>query len=80
MFIDGNMDNLARDIARGEGETLATLSEVWGIKDADKAAFNNVAKQNFASIVTSDQVTSQEVLTNLNTVVAQNEQLSAYKI
>ncbi|OOE33537.1 MULTISPECIES: DUF3015 domain-containing protein [Salinivibrio] len=80
MFIDGNMDNLARDIARGEGETLATLSEVWGIKDADKAAFNDVAKQNFASIVTSEQVTSQEVLTNLNTVVAQNDQLAAYKI
>ena len=28
MFIDGNMDNLARDIAKGEGETLATLSAV----------------------------------------------------
>ncbi|WP_438884847.1 DUF3015 family protein, partial [Bacillus cereus group sp. BC327] len=49
LFIDGNLDNLARDIARGEGETLATLSEVWGIQASDKAAFNQLAKENFAN-------------------------------
>ncbi|EKO3626453.1 DUF3015 family protein [Vibrio metschnikovii] len=50
LFIDGNLDNLARDIARGEGETLATLSEVWGIQASDKAAFNQLAKENFANV------------------------------
>ncbi|NAX06816.1 DUF3015 family protein, partial [Vibrio sp. V40_P2S30T141] len=67
LFIDGNLDNLARDIARGEGETLATLSEVWGIQASDKAAFNQLAKENFANVFQSENVTSQEVFTNLNT-------------
>ncbi len=80
LFIDGNLDNLARDIARGEGETLATLAAVWGIQDADKTAFNQLAKDNFANVFKSENVTSQEVLTNLNTVVAQNETLAAYTI
>ena len=35
MFIDGNVDKLARDIAKGRGEILATLSEVWGAQDAE---------------------------------------------
>ncbi|MCG3721960.1 DUF3015 domain-containing protein [Vibrio cincinnatiensis] len=80
LFIDGNLDNLARDIARGEGETLATLSEVWGIQDADKATFNQMAKENFAQVFQSENVTSQEVFTNLNTLVAQDQTLSAYTI
>lgn len=80
LFIDGNLDNLARDIARGEGETLATLSEVWGIPASDKAAFNQLAKENFANVFQSENVTSQEVFTNLNTLVAQNQVLAAYTI
>lgn len=80
LFIDGNLDNLARDIARGEGETLATLSEVWGIPASDKATFNQLAKENFANVFQSENVTSQEVFTNLNTLVAQNQVLAAYTI
>ncbi|EKO3794304.1 MULTISPECIES: DUF3015 family protein [Vibrio] len=80
LFIDGNLDNLARDIARGEGETLATLSEVWGIQASDKAAFNQLAKENFANVFQSENVTSQEVFTNLNALVAQDQTLAAYTI
>ena len=80
MFIDGNMDNLARDIAKGQGETLNTLSEVWGIKDEDKASFNTMAKQNFAAVFSSENVTSNEVLNNLNAMIAQDTQLSSYAI
>lgn len=80
LFIDGNMDNLARDIAKGEGETLATLSEVWGINEADKSAFNELAQQNFAEVFKSENVTSQEVFTNLNTLVAGDDALTAYAI
>ncbi|MGL4473291.1 MAG: DUF3015 family protein [Shewanella sp.] len=78
-FIDGNMDNLARDIARGNGETLATLTEVWGINEADKASFNAMVKQNYAVIFTDLDVNSEVVMTNLNQVVA-NSELAAYTI
>lgn len=80
LFIDGNLDNLARDIAKGEGETLATLSEVWGIQESDKAAFNALAQDNFAAIFQSENVTSEEVFVNLNTLVSNNGALSTYAI
>lgn len=80
MFIDGNIDNLARDMAKGEGETLATLSEVWGVEAADKAAFNELAQENFAEVFKSENVTSEEVFANLNTLVAQDAKLANYAI
>ncbi len=80
MFIDGNIDNLARDIAKGEGETLATLSEVWGVQEADKAAFNELAQENFAEVFKSENVTSEEVFANLNNLVAEDAALAGYAI
>ncbi|MDA0147802.1 DUF3015 domain-containing protein [Vibrio sp. LaRot3] len=80
MFIDGNIDNLARDIAKGEGETLATLSEVWGVQEADKAAFNALAQENFAEVFKSENVTSEEVFANLNNLVAADATLAGYAI
>ncbi|KII75611.1 DUF3015 domain-containing protein [Vibrio renipiscarius] len=80
LFIDGNMDNLARDIAKGEGETLATLSEVWGVQASDKEAFNELAQENFAEVFKSENVTSEEVFANLNTLVAADATLAGYAI
>ncbi|PKF60728.1 hypothetical protein CW745_12695 [Psychromonas sp. psych-6C06] len=80
LFIDGNMDNLARDMSKGEGETLATLAEVWGVSAQDKAAFNEFAQANFSSVFTSENVTSQAVLENLNSLLAADAQLATYTL
>lgn len=80
LFIDGNMEQLARDMSKGEGETLATLAEAWGVADQDKAAFNALAQAQFSSVFTSENVTSQTVLENLNTVLASNAQLASYTL
>lgn len=79
-FIDGNMEQLARDMSQGEGETLSTLAEIWGVQDQDKAAFNALAQSQFATVFTSENVTSQTVLENLNSVVASDASLSAYTL
>ncbi|CAM3750186.1 MULTISPECIES: DUF3015 domain-containing protein [Pseudoalteromonas] len=79
-FIDGNMEQLARDMSQGEGETLSTLAEIWGVQEQDKAAFNALAQSQFATVFTSENVTSQTVLENLNSVVASDASLSAYTL
>lgn len=80
LFIDGNMDNLARDISKGEGETLSTLAAVWGLAEQDQAAFNELAQANFSKVFTSENVTSQAVLDNLNSLVSNNKQLATYTL
>jgi len=77
-FIDGNKAKLARDMSRGNGETLDALAKVMGVADADKAHFYATTKQNFERIFPSDQADTQAVLDGLKLVVASDERLSAY--
>jgi hypothetical protein len=73
MFIDGNRVALARDAAAGQGESLATLADVMGVKAADRDLFAATIKANFASVFANDAVAA-----NLKAVLAANTQLSGY--
>jgi len=80
LFIDGNMESLARDMSKGQGESLSTLAAVWGVSAEDKALFMEVAQANFSEVFTSEDVTSQVVLENLNALVTNNAKLAEYKL
>jgi hypothetical protein len=63
-FVRANMENLAKDIAMGKGETLDTFAEMLGVAPAQSAAFNAKLQANFDRIFTSDQVVMAEVIDN----------------
>ena len=67
-FVAGNMDNLARDMATGQGETLDTLADLMAVPAAKRGAFRNKLQANFTKIYTSPDVTHLEVLRNLEKV------------
>jgi len=69
-FVADNMDNLARDIARGQGEYVNTLALLMDIPKAKKDAFRSELQAHFSDIYTSDQVTYSEVVQNI-VIVAQ---------
>jgi hypothetical protein len=64
-FVASNMDNLATDIAKGNGEYLDSLSTLMEVDEKNKTAFNNKLKNNFSRIYTSNSVTSHEVINNI---------------
>ena len=59
IFVADNMDNLAIDIAAGQGETLDALAEIANV--SDKAAFFTTLQSNFDSIYPSDNVSYNHV-------------------
>lgn len=63
VFVAQNMDSLATDLARGEGEYLDTLANLMQIED--KAVFNSKMKANFNNIYTSYGVSSEQVVENI---------------
>lgn len=77
MFIDSNMNKLARDMSVGQGEALDSLASLIGVSESDKAAFSSTVKSNFASIFSSSEISSQEVAANLRNVLASSA-LSVY--
>jgi hypothetical protein len=68
-FVQANMDNLAKDIAMGKGETLDTFSELLGVTPQQAAALNLKLQSNFGKIFTSEHVVVAEVIDNALTVL-----------
>lgn len=68
-FVADNMDNLARDIARGNGEYLNTLAVLAGVPEGSRADFYSRLQANFSSIYTSEKVTHVDVLKNIEPLV-----------
>lgn len=49
-FVQANMDELARDISAGKGETLSTVAELMGVPSAQREAFNATLQSHFHQI------------------------------
>lgn len=64
-FVAMNYDNLTRDIARGDGEYVATLSALLGIPADRREAFEDLARDRYAALVAGDRATPTELVTAL---------------
>jgi hypothetical protein len=69
-FASANMDNLARDIARGEGESLETLAELLAVPAAERREFYAGLQGNFGDIFITGEESAASVLDRI--VVAAN--------
>ncbi|ACH37568.1 MULTISPECIES: DUF3015 family protein [Citrifermentans] len=63
-FVRANMDNLAKEIAMGKGETLDTFVEMLGVNPAQGDAYKSSLQANFNNIFTSDKIVLAEVIDN----------------
>jgi len=80
MFIDGNKGKLARDMSRGSGEALDSLAHLLGVESQDRAAFNQVTKENLARIFPNENVTTDQVVVALREVLAADARLGRYVV
>lgn len=53
-FMDNNMDQLAMDVSKGQGETLSALAEIIGVDAADQTAFNTKLQANFDTMFSTE--------------------------
>lgn len=78
MYMDSNVDKVARDMSRGTGENLDTLAVLLGVDAADRETFRKVLQDNFATIFPSSETTSGEAVDAIVALLEQNESLSKY--
>lgn len=78
MYIDGNKSKLAQDMSKGSGESLESLAQLIGVKDADKVAFYRATKENFAQIFVSEQASADQIASALKQVMAADSTLAQY--
>ena len=80
VLLMSSLDNLAVDMARGDGETLESLAALLEVEDQDKPRFFAAMQDNFVRIFPNEDVTAEEVLVSMNAVLAEDEVLSRYAI
>lgn len=80
LSMNGVLEEVAHDVAMGEGEALTALSVSMGVEAQDREHFNAVLHNNFDSIFTSEDVTAAEVQANINAVLKADEALSKYSV
>jgi hypothetical protein len=73
-----NLDNLAKDIARGEGETLASLASAMKVDGQDQDLMFVTLKGNFTRIFPTDDVSADDVLVSIGQVMAEDATLARY--
>ena len=68
-YVAQNMDNLANDIAKGQGEYLNTLAVLMEVPEGSRTDFYSKLQNNFSKIYTSSKVTSGDVVNNIQTLM-----------
>ncbi len=77
-YLDSNLDKVAFNMSRGEGEYLQGLATVMGVTAADRSAFFAASKQNFDRIFPSEKTTRTDVINTLNSVLKEHQTLAKY--
>lgn len=78
MYMESNIDKVARDMSRGSGENLDTLAVLLGVDEADRDAFRNTLQDNFATIFPSSDTTSGEAVDAIVALLEKDETLGKY--
>ena len=73
-FIEANRETLSKDIAKGQGETIANLSALAGC--ADEAAVGATLQQNFETIFPQASIEDTQVSESVLQTLKSNAQLS----
>lgn len=76
--MNGMLDNIAEDMAQGQGEALDAYATLLGIEQQDRAHFAQVTHQHFTEIFASENATGEQVLANTLAVMERDDRLAHY--
>lgn len=72
------MDEFSQDVAMGEGEAMNAVAVMMGVAPEDRDSFAQLTHENFAVIFPSENVTAEDVLASLETLMKADARLSKY--
>ncbi len=75
-FATHNFSGLAKEMAAGRGEQLATFAGLLGCPSVQQSRFNTVAQRNYKAIFASDTTTPVEMLNAVKTIVSNDTELA----
>lgn len=71
-----NFENVKQDMAQGQGEYLASLSELLGIPEDRQATFFQLTREKYPQLVPTDRTTPAELVASLHGELAADPRLN----
>jgi hypothetical protein len=68
-YVADNMDHLAHDMAMGDGASMNALADLMDVSDGDRSGIFAQLQQGFDRIFTSENVTAEQVVSNISGVL-----------
>ena len=68
-YVADNMDNLANDIARGDGEYLNTLAVLMEVPENSRSGFYSKLQNNFSRIYPSTDISNVDVVKTIEALM-----------
>jgi hypothetical protein len=78
LAINGMLDELSEDMAKGEGEALTTYAVLLGVEEQDRAHFAAITHRHFSEIFSSPNVTGEQVHAATLDVIKRDSRLAKY--
>ncbi len=78
LAMNGMLDTIAEDMARGQGEALDAYAVLLGIDAGDRAHFARITHQHFSEIFTAGADTGEQVYKNTLMVMERDAVLAPY--
>lgn len=78
LYVANNLDNIARDAAKGDGEHLQSLAKLLDIAERDKTAFFSMTRSNYDMLFSASTASSQQWLAILDQALLAEPQLARY--
>jgi len=72
------MNEFSEDVAAGQGEALNAVAVMMGVQPEDRDTFAQVTHENFNVLFPSENVTAEEVMASLQTVMKADTRLAKY--
>lgn len=78
LYVANNMDNIARDAAKGSGEHLQSLAELLEIAEQDRPAFFAMTRSRYDTLFSARSTSSRQWLATLDQALSADPQLAKY--
>ncbi len=77
-FVAANLDQLAVEMAAGQGESLEAYASIYGVQGEDRGAFFALTKAHYSEIFSSESTTSDQVVSTVQDLMKSDARLAAY--
>jgi len=71
VFVAANKNSVVNEIAMGHGESMTVLANIYNCSDASK--FNHLMKSNYNRIILDEQMSSEDIVNNLDVIMSESK-------